>query len=112
MRTCRVCNSPLFSEPLLHLPQMPAQAQNLPSKADLPNDCGVDLDVWQCSSCGLVQLNRDPVPYYRDVIRSAGFSQEMAAFRRLQFAQFLKKYSLLGKKVVEIGCGEGEYARL
>jgi cyclopropane fatty-acyl-phospholipid synthase-like methyltransferase len=43
------------------------------------------------------------------VIRATGFSPEMKEFRIRQFSRFVKKYSLEGKKIIEIGCGRGEY---
>lgn len=91
---------------------MPAVAQNFPDKNSVSKDHGVDLNVRQCSNCGLVQLDSEPVPYFRDVIRAAGYSPEMGEFRRKQFSEFLKKYDLVEKKVIEIGCGRGEYLRL
>lgn len=109
---CRVCGRPLFREPLLRYRGMPKAAQFLPAKADLAREKGVDLDIRQCSGCGLVQLPGAPVPYYREVIRAAAFSPEMGAFRRRQFAAFVKRYGLKGKKVLELGCGRGEYLRL
>src|SRR4030042_4622672 len=33
----------------------------------------------------------------------------MKDFRRKQFDSFIQKYSLKGKKIIEIGCGRGEY---
>jgi SAM-dependent methyltransferase len=60
----------------------------------------------------LVQLSSDPVPYYREVIRASAVSEEMKAFRRAQFAGFVRDCSLGGKKVIEIGCGRGEYLSL
>lgn len=109
---CRVCGRPLFGEPLIRFNNMPAVAQFLPEQQNLERDKGVDLLVCQCSGCGLVQLNNQPVSYYREVIRAAGCSQEMMAFRRKQFAHFTEKYRLSGKKVLEIGCGRGEYLSL
>lgn len=106
---CRVCGHKFFEEPLLRYENMPRAAQFLPDASALENDKGVDLEVCQCSGCGLVQLSNDPVPYYREVIRSAAFSEEMKDFRLKQFDSFLKKYSLKGKKIIEIGCGRGEY---
>ncbi len=106
---CRVCNHKFFEEPLLRYENMPKAAQFLPDAESLENDKGVDLEVCQCSGCGLVQLSNDPVPYYREVIRAASFSEEMKGFRRKQFGNFVQKFSLKGKKVVEIGCGRGEY---
>jgi SAM-dependent methyltransferase len=54
-------------------------------------------------------LTGAPVSYYKEVIRAAGVSAEMKDFRKKQFANFISKYSLTGKKVIEIGCGYGEY---
>jgi SAM-dependent methyltransferase len=88
---------------------MPKAAQFLPDADSFEDDKGVDLEVYQCSGCGLVQLSSDPVSYYRDVIRAAAFSEEMKSFRRKQFDDFVRSYNLHGKKVLEIGCGRGEY---
>jgi SAM-dependent methyltransferase len=91
---------------------MPAAAQNMPTAATLADDRGTDLEVCQCSACGLVQLSTEPVPYYREVIRATAFSEEMRVFRLEQFQEFIDKYSLNGKKIIEIGCGKGEYLSL
>lgn len=106
---CRICGSEFFKEPLLRLENMPAMAQYLPDEKNLENDKGVVLEVCQCTGCGLVQLNSEPVPYFREVIRASAFSDEMKEFRFRQFTEFTQKYSLKGKKVLEIGCGCGEY---
>ena len=107
--TCRVCGHRLFDRPLLRYRNMPKSAQLLPGVEDLPHDRGVNMDIRQCTGCGLVQLDSEPVPYYREVIRAAAFSPDMAAFRYKQFADFVRRHSLEGKRVVEIGCGRGEY---
>ena len=59
-----------------------------------------------------MQLSNEPVPYYKEVIRAAAFSEEMKDFRMKQFGSFVQKYSLKGKKIIEIGCGRGEYLSL
>lgn len=112
IRTCRVCGKDLFVEPLLRFENMPKAAQNFPSAESLVYDTGVDLTVCQCSGCGLVQLSNDPVPYYREVIRAAAFSEVIKDFKTKQFVGFIQKYSLQGKKVIEIGCGCGEFLSL
>lgn len=109
---CRVCGGALFDAPLLCYTNMPKAAQGMPGPADLAEDAGVDMDVWQCAGCGLVQLVVPPVPYYKEVIRAAAVSADMAAFRRQQFAGWARQYGLVGRKVIEIGCGRGEYLRL
>lgn len=112
MKTCRVCQHDFFEKPLLRYENMPSVAQNFPDAQSVSKDRGVDLEIMQCSACGLVQHNSEPVPYFRDVIRAAGYSPEMGDFRRKQFSEFLKKYSLEGKKIIEVGCGRGEYLGL
>jgi len=109
---CRVCGRKFYAEPLLRYENMPRGAQYLPDAESLESDKGVDLAVCQCSGCGLVQLGNDPVPYYREVIRAAAVSEEMKEFRGNQFGRFAGDFSLKGKKVIEIGCGRGEYLSL
>lgn len=109
---CRVCARHFPETRLLHFENMPKAAQFLPDAESLAQDKGVDLDVYQCDGCGLVQISNEPVPYYKEVVRSAAFSEEMKTFRREQFDAFVKKYALRGKKVIEIGCGRGEYLAL
>lgn len=111
-RYCRVCGGTLPDACLLRFANMPAAAQFLPDAAGLDQDRGVDLEIYQCPGCGLVQSGNEPVPYYREVVRAAAFSDEMKAFRRRQFAEFAGKYGLAGKRVIEIGCGRGEYLAL
>jgi hypothetical protein len=106
---CRVCGQAFFEVPLLSYCNMPRAAQCMPDAGSLGQDRGVDLNVCQCSGCGLVQLEGDPVPYYREVIRAAAFSPEMMEFRQTQFRRFMEKFSLRGQKIIEIGCGRGEY---
>jgi SAM-dependent methyltransferase len=110
--TCRVCGQRLAGDPLLRFANMPGVAQFLPDTESLDRDVGVDLEVRQCSGCGLVQLPVPPVPYYRDVVRAAALSPEMGEFRLKQFGEFVRRFSLVGKKVFEIGAGRGEYLAL
>lgn len=112
MRQCRVCGSELFKEPLLTYEAMPAISQFLPKIGDISEEECVDLTITQCSKCNLIQLDNDPVYYYRDVIRSGSVSLEVAKFRGNQFQKFVDEYDLKGKKILEIGCGRGEYLKI
>lgn len=84
----------------------------MPDAATLASDNGIDLDIRQCAGCGTVQLTNDPVPYHREVIRASAFSEEMHAFRKSQFRDFIARYSLAGKKIIEVGCGRGEFMKI
>ena len=88
---------------------MPSSAQKFPDLKSLKNDNGSDLNLFQCSSCGLVQLSEKPVSYYKEVIRASSFSSEMKRFRSEQFVSWVDKYNLKGKSILEVGCGRGEY---
>ena len=110
MINCRSCGKEIGTAPLLAFEAMPAVAQNLP---DVPGMGGaVDFNVCQCEYCGLVQLDSPPVPYFREVIRAAAVSPEMREFRLKQFGEFLRRNDLMGKKVLECGCGGGEFLEL
>ncbi len=88
---------------------MPGSAQGFLKLEQISQEKGIDIDIYQCPYCGLVQILGEPVPYYRDVIRATGVSAEMAAFRRAQYQEFVSDYALEGKKIIEIGVGCGEY---
>lgn len=109
---CRVCGAKLYQDPLIEYLNMPKSAQFFPTKSELNSEEGEKLTVCQCMSCGLVQLTNEPVHYYREVIRSAAVSNEMTEFRLHQFAGWLEKYELAGKKLIEIGAGSGEYMKI
>jgi len=108
---CRVCGHSPLSE-LLVYDNMPSVAQNLPDEGGLRSDRGVDLRICRCEFCGTIQLDNAPVPYYREVIRATGVSEEMRRFRSSQFSEFINRFGLHGKKIIEIGCGSGENLRI
>lgn len=91
---------------------MPASAQGFLTAEMLASDAGQNLLINQCSNCGLVQLDNPPVDYYREVIRAAAFSNEMRKFRLQQLKDWVGTYQLNQQKVLEIGCGKGEYLSL
>ena len=109
---CRICGQELFPEILLELKNMPAAAQNFPTAETLADDHGIDLVLRQCSCCGVVQLTNPPVPYFRDVIRASGCSPEMHEFRLKQFSQWIRDFHLEHTKILEAGCGKGEYLEI
>lgn len=112
LKHCRVCRGSFFPEPRQTYQNMPASAQGFPVLETLSDDHGMNFSVFQCADCGLVQLDAAPVPYYREVIRAAAYSPEMRAFRLTQFSDWRDRYRLKGKRILEIGCGRGEYLSL
>lgn len=109
---CRVCGQLLSATPLLRYRNMPKAAQHFPTAAEVAEERGADLTVCQCEGCGLVQLSDSPVPYHRDVIRAAAVSDPVRQLKRTQFARLVERFDLSGKRVIEIGCGKGEFLAL
>lgn len=109
---CLACGAPLRKEPLMLCNSMPKSAQHFPSENEISNDMPITFQLMECSGCGLVQLDTDAVNYYRDVIRSGGYSTTMHALRHEQYEHFLEMCPLKGKKIIEVGCGRGEFLRI
>lgn len=109
MNKCLICNEKLRENPLMILDNMPASAQDIPDAYQVKNDHGLTLNLCQCPKCGLVQFDCKPVAYYRDVIRSGGYSSTMHDLRYSQYKHLIETYHLEGKKFIEVGCGQGEF---
>ncbi len=109
MNRCIACKKFISSKPLMRIDNMPSCAQNIPSADEADNDKPISVDILACPYCGLVQLGGTPVSYYRDVIRSGGISTTMEKLRRAQYDKWIKECNLTGKKIIEVGCGAGEF---
>ncbi|WP_432626487.1 methyltransferase domain-containing protein [Brotaphodocola sp.] len=112
MRHCIACGHRLPERELFKLNHAPASAQDIPDAQEVKTDRGIDLDLYQCPSCGLVQFDCEPVSYYRDVIRAGGFSTTMTGLRRKQYRHLIETYGLEGKRFLEVGCGRGEFLKV
>ena len=107
MKKCISCKGSLHE--LMKIENMPASAQDIPTKEELDKDSGIEVSLCVCEDCGLVQLKNDAFYYYRDVIRAGGYSTTMEALRKSQYKHFIEFASLEGKKIIEVGCGRGEF---
>lgn len=111
--TCIACGHAL--SPLMTLDDMPASAQNIPAASELAEDHPLSLTLCQCPSCGLVQFDTEPVDYYRDVIRAGGGTRTMTRLRHEEYARLLtamQAQHIRGRRIVEVGCGRGEFLRM
>lgn len=109
IKPCILCGQPIKEQALISFDEMPASAQDIPDAHQMKEEHAIPLQLHQCSFCGLVQFVCEPVAYYRDVIRSGGFSTTMAELRRSQYGELITKYHLEGKRFIEVGCGRGEF---
>ena len=111
MKRCIACGKLLPEQSLFELTSAPASAQDIPDAKEVQNDEGVTLHLRQCSGCGLVQFDCEPVAYYRDVIRAGGGSSTMRELRTSQYRHLIEIYHLEGKTFFEAGCGRGEFLK-
>ncbi len=109
---CILCGRTLEGEGLMEFSGMPASAQDIPDETAVGEERGVTLHLYQCHNCGLVQFDCEPVGYYRDVIRSGGYSTTMVNLRSSQYRHLIETYGLEGKKFLEVGCGRGEFLKV
>ena len=107
---CKACNSSQITK--VNIPRLPLSAQPFKS---LPSDSSsFDTFLYLCDQCGHMYLDIPPVPYYKNVIRSVSVSSEMSDYRRTQFRSISLMYTKSSSdiKVLEIGAGNGQYAKL
>ncbi len=109
-KTCIACGGSLAFLGVFH--DMPASAQDIPTKEELDTEKAMDLTLCQCRDCGLVQFAVEPVHYYRDVIRAGGGSSTMRHLRHAEYTRLLSQLLSRGvrkPKIIEVGCGRGEF---
>lgn len=105
---CHLCKNKLFVDPVLKLKGMPKAAQYYPKKDEFKKDAGITLTIQQCSSCGLVQHSAKPVEYFKEVITAASLSEKSRLSRLDQMKEFVDRFKLHGKNVLDIGTGKGD----
>jgi len=106
---CRLCRSKKLDS-FFVLTNSPNNISCLLRKDKLDKDKPIDLNVYKCSKCGFVQLDNVLMPdYYDDYLMTVSHSQQMREYQYLQASNFIKKFNLYGKKVIEVGCGDGNY---
>lgn len=110
---CLICGQSIGeNDVLMTFNDMPGSAQDIPTKEEVLNDRGIELKLMQCPHCGLVQFPCEPVPYYKKVIRAGGGTTTMVNLRNTQYQELLNTFDLKGKKILEVGCGKGEFLKI
>lgn len=108
---CVVCGAKLENPPIYICKNMPSVCQNLPTAENLNEDQPVDLPLCQCSKCGLVQFDCEPVNYYKDSTRAGERSEVLVHLRQEQYKHLIETYHLRGKKILEVGAGKGGFLK-
>jgi SAM-dependent methyltransferase len=106
---CRLCGQ-ATNRPALTLTGMPRWNHRLLNETELAHDAPIDLDIHRCDSCGFVSL---PMllgdDYYSDYVNAPSSSPQMQTFMDQQAREFVNRFALQGRSVLEIGCGDGGF---
>jgi SAM-dependent methyltransferase len=104
---CRLCSARTL-ETAFVLPAMPRWNHRLLKAAEVAGDRPVDIHVQQCASCGFFStaLNLDD-DYYDEYLNVPSLSAQARSFQASQAREFVERFGLVGRKVLEIGCGDG-----
>ncbi len=114
-QNCRLCGNAIntiHSEPDFALYNIPQGAQFLPTREQLGSDKGTSIRVVACRACGHVQLQGEPLVYHDEATSATAYSEAMLNHRREQAEEFVSRFHLQGKKVLEVGCGDGHFLAL
>jgi SAM-dependent methyltransferase len=79
----------------------------LPKVEQLSDDTGKSLKVYQCKDCNHVQLTSHAVIYKEEITSISTNSPSMLLHRKKQVEQFVNDFNLRGRKILEVGCGDG-----
>lgn len=106
---CRICNSNNL-ELFIHLPNSSSNISNCLNQSEIGKVKEKDLKVYKCIQCDFVQLNETlDDTFYQDYVMSTSYSDQMRSYSNKQVEDFVMKYELINKKVIDVGCGDGGY---
>ena len=107
--SCRLCRDANLSA-VMTLERAPRNVSYLPTPDQAADDTPLRLDVFRCEDCGHVQLAQDPQEsYYEDYLMTVSHSPQMRAYQQEQAEQLVTRFGLRGRRVIEVGCGDGNY---
>ena len=109
MYQCRLCGLDSPRE-LFKITNVPSNIQRLFKESELHLDGSVDLDILECERCQFVQIK--PIvsdAYYDDYLMTTTHSQQQQEYQSRQAQDFVNRFQLNGKLLIEVGCGDGSY---
>jgi len=107
---CRICEHSQLDQKLFYQ-KAPQNIERLLKKESLIHDTPVELKVYQCQKCGHVQLIQQlQDDYYEEYLMSHSHAKKMLNFQKKQAAAFVDNFALKGKRILEAGCGDGQFS--
>ena len=70
----------------------------------------IRLDVHRCDGCGFIQLSQElHATFYDEYVMTVSHAATMQTFQSQQARTFVERFALANRRVVEVGCGDGNY---
>lgn len=109
---CRLCGQADPSITVI-IPRGPRSIARLLRRDQLNEDRPVRIEVVQCPACGHVQLNHDlEADYYDDYFMGSREPKTLYSARVDQADGLVRTFQLQGKRVCDVGGGEGTFCGL
>jgi SAM-dependent methyltransferase len=109
MPYCRLCRAELPREHGFWLHNVPRGVQCFLEEGHIAADAGVDLEFKQCVYCHLVQLCGEHVLYEEAATSATSYSPSISRYRQQQALDFVHRFELQGRTVLDAGCGDGYF---
>lgn len=112
---CPACAS-AAAEPIFALRGIPVHAiLTLRARASADAFPTGDLDLLACPACGLIWnplFDPSTQRFGPDYEETQRFSPRFQAFQASMASRLIARHGLRGKRIIEIGCGKGDFLRL
>jgi len=113
--SCLICGETSL-EPLISITDVPTLCNRLcASEAEARNAPRGDIRLGHCPDCGHIvnsAFDQARVNYDGRFENTLGFSPRYRQYAEVTADRVIKRYGLNGKRIVEIGCGSGDFLRL
>jgi SAM-dependent methyltransferase len=95
---------------ILELPHSAANISRMLRDGEIGMISAVTVSVYECPACAFVQITESlGSAFYDDYLMTASHSLQMQQYQATQSSGFVARYDLSGKRVVDVGCGDGAY---
>jgi 2-polyprenyl-3-methyl-5-hydroxy-6-metoxy-1,4-benzoquinol methylase len=113
--SCLICEGTAL-EPLISIPDVPTLCNRLcASEAEARNARRGDIRLSYCPDCGHIvnsAFDQEQVDYDVRFENTLTFSPRYRQYAEMTADRVINRYRLSGKRIVEIGCGNGDFLRL
>ncbi|MGV3710341.1 MAG: methyltransferase domain-containing protein [Gemmatimonas sp.] len=106
---CRLCGDTRL-EATLTMDPAPPNISGLLRNEGPVNRRTIRLEARRCEGCGFIQLTQElDATFYDEYIMTVSHAATMQNFQSQQARTFVERFGLAGRRVIELGCGDGNY---